>query len=112
VARARQDSLAGARADSIVRARTESTTRAARPLPAPKPPEDTAVVVLGTRAAGAVFYVDGVARGVLSRLRRLTVRAGSVRLAINAEGCTAWDSTLTLASGQVLSLGYRQPRCP
>ena len=72
---------------------------------------DTGTVVLGSRIARA-YYVDGAARGVMRGLQRLTLKTGVRRLAINAEGCTAWDTTITVRPAQNDVIGYRDPKCP
>jgi serine/threonine protein kinase len=109
-----------ARADSLARAlqaqRQESLAAAARrAVPAPTPPTaaipDTGGVLIGSRTTAA-YYVDGVARGVLSGLLTLHLRAGPHRLSVNAEGCAAWDSTIVVRGGETVRVGYRAPRCP
>ena len=73
---------------------------------------DTGTITIGTRTNGAAYYLDGAARGVMAGLQRLKLKAGTHRLAINAEGCTAWDSTVTVRGGENMMIGYRGPRCP
>ncbi len=113
IARARGDSIARAHADSIDRARNDSIARAQRAAAVVTPAvPDSGIVVFGTRASSAVYYVGGAARGVISNLVQLKLKSGPVRLGINAEGCTAWDTTVTVRGGETIRLGYRAPRCP
>jgi len=94
--------------------RQTTETRRSNPPPAPRAaaPVGTGTILLGTRGASALLYVDGEARGVIDRLRDWESRAGSVRLSIRAEGCEPWDSTVVVQPGSEVRIGYRTPRCP
>ncbi len=88
------------------------------PTPNVVPTRSTAVagpqtgnVVLGTRGLTAVLFVDGQPRGVIDRLDSWPVPAGSVRLSIRQDGCSPWDSTITVDPGGTVRVGYRRPAC-
>lgn len=73
---------------------------------------DSARIYLGTRDAAAYLSING--RLQLKQgppLQWWTVRAGQVRLTLKAEGCTPWDTTITIAAGASLSIGRRWPDC-
>lgn len=73
---------------------------------------EPAKVVLGSRIAGSVLYVDGQPQGVIQGLRLVLVPPGKVvSLSIRAENCTPWDSTITTQSADSLRIGFRNPRC-
>src|SRR5207244_13009834 len=53
-----------------------------------------AKLVLGSRIAGSVLYVDGQPQGVVQGLRGVRVPAGkTVQLSTQTGTCTAWAST-------------------
>jgi serine/threonine protein kinase len=117
LSRAREDSIGRARADSIIKVRSDSLTRVQHLAAAAESARvaalpDSATVVVGTRTRGAGLYVNDSVRNVLNGLKPVRLRAGTVRLSIKADGCTAWDTTLNLRAGDRLMLGYRTPRCP
>lgn len=71
-----------------------------------------AKVVLGSRIAGSVLYVDGQPQGIIQGLRLVLVPPGkSVQLSIKAESCTAWDSTIVTQAADSIRIGFRNPRC-
>ena len=77
-------------------------TRAAQP----------AKLVLGSRAPGAVLYVDGQPQGPIQGLRVVLVPPGkAVALSIRAEGCSPWDSTVTAEAADSVRVGIRMPKC-
>jgi hypothetical protein len=71
----------------------------------------TGQVRLGTRGLEAVLYVNETAFGAIDRLNLWTVPSGAVRLTIKTEGCTPWDSTITVDPGATARIGYRSPAC-
>jgi hypothetical protein len=69
-------------------------------------------VLLGTRASGAVLFVDGQAQGVIYGLRTVLVPPGKqVQLSIRAENCTSWDTMIVTQSADSLRIGFRSPGC-
>ena len=69
-------------------------------------------VVLGSRIAGSVLYLDGQPQGVIQGLRVVLVPPGkAVQLSVRAEGCVSWDSTVTTQAADSLRIGFRNPRC-
>lgn len=69
-------------------------------------------LVLGSRVAGSVIYVDNQPQGVIQGLRSIQVPPGrSVQLSIRAEGCTPWDSTVVTQAADSIRIGFRSPRC-
>jgi len=71
-----------------------------------------AKVVLGSRVAGSVLYMDGQPQGVIQSLRVVLVPPGkAIQLSIRAEGCVAWDSTVTTQAADSVRIGFRNPRC-
>lgn len=71
-----------------------------------------AKVLLGSRIAGSVLYVDGQPQGTVQGLRIVLVPPGkSVSLSIRAEGCASWDSTVVTQAADSLRIGFRNPRC-
>jgi hypothetical protein len=71
-----------------------------------------AKVVLGSRIAGSVLYLDGEPQGVIQGLRVVLIPPGkAVQISIRAEGCTPWDSTVTTQAADSLRIGFRNPRC-
>jgi hypothetical protein len=81
-----------------------------QPVAAPPPPSK-GEVLLGTRGAGAVLYVNGKPLGVMEGLKSWPVEAGEIALSVRAQGCVPWDSTVVVRAGQTTRVGYRQPRC-
>lgn len=71
-----------------------------------------AKVVLGSRIAGSVLYVDGQPQGIIQGLRVVLVPPGkTVQLSIKAENCASWDSTVTTQAADSIRIGFRNPRC-
>jgi hypothetical protein len=71
-----------------------------------------AKVLLGTRTAGSILYIDGQPTGVLQGLKLVQVPAGrSVALSLRAEGCEPWDSTIVAQAADSVRIGFRNPRC-
>ena len=71
-----------------------------------------AKVVLGSRIAGSVLYVDGQPQGVIQGLRVVLVPPGkTTQISVRAEGCVSWDSTVTTQAADSLRIGFRNPRC-
>ena len=71
-----------------------------------------AKLVLGSRIAGSVLYVDGQPQGVVQGLRVVLVPPGrTVQLSIRAENCASWDSTVTTQAADSIRIGFRNPRC-
>jgi len=69
-------------------------------------------IVLGSRVAGSVVYVDGQPQGVIQGLRAVQVPPGRpVQISIRAENCTSWDSTFVTQAADSLRVGFRSPRC-
>ena len=95
-----------------VSAATVPTDAPATTPPAPVVPVDTmGSVLIGSRTPNAYLYVNDVIRGPIGTPRALPIRAGTVRLAVGAEGCTPWESTVTVTAGQRLQLGYKTLTC-
>lgn len=93
----------------------ESNPTAAAPIePVAEAAEETqgpGAVLLGTRGARAVLYVDGESQGAASRLRTWEVPSGSRALTLRAEGCAPWDTTVVVIPGETVRLGYRMQGC-
>jgi len=71
-----------------------------------------AKLVLGSRIAGSVLYVDGQPQGIIQGLRVVLVPPGkTMQLSIKAENCTSWDSTVTTQAADSIRIGFRNPRC-
>lgn len=71
-----------------------------------------AKVILGSRTAGAVLYVDDNAQGNIAGLRVVLVPPGKdVKLSIRADNCANWDTTITTQASDSLRIGFRMPRC-
>ena len=71
-----------------------------------------AKVVLGSRVAASIVYVDGQPQGVIQGLRTIMVPPGRpVQISIRAEGCTPWDSTVVTQAADSIRVGFRNPRC-
>ncbi|HEY8174924.1 MAG TPA: hypothetical protein VIF32_04480 [Gemmatimonadaceae bacterium] len=71
-----------------------------------------AKVVLGSRIAGSVLYVDGQPQGIIQGLRLVLVPPGkTLQLSIKAENCASWDSTVTTQAADSIRIGFRNPRC-
>jgi hypothetical protein len=71
-----------------------------------------AKVVLGSRIAGSVLYVDGQPQGIIQGLRVVLVPPGkTLQLSIKAENCASWDSTVTTQAADSIRIGFRNPRC-
>lgn len=69
-------------------------------------------LVLGSRTAGSVVYVDGQPQGVIQGLRVVQVPPGRpVKISILAENCTPWDSTVVTQAADSIRIGFRSPRC-
>lgn len=69
-------------------------------------------VLLGSRIAGSILYIDGQPQGVLQGLRLVAVPPGrSVALSIRAENCAPWDSTIVTQASDSIRIGFRNPRC-
>jgi serine/threonine-protein kinase len=83
---------------------------AAEPTQAAQP-TGNGIVKLGTRGEAAVLFANDVALGTIASLQDWTVPAGRVRLSIRAAGCTSWDTTVTVATGAEVRIGYRSPTC-
>lgn len=89
-----------------------STDPATTNPPPPVAPVDTmGSVLIGSRTPNAYLYVNDVIRGPIGTPRALPLRAGTVRLSVGAEGCTSWESTVTVIAGQRLQLGYKTLTC-
>ncbi len=97
-------------------AATPTSSTAATPV---DPPRDESVeapsgpgsILLGTRGARAVLYIDGESIGAVARLRTWEVESGTRSLMIRAEGCAPWDTTVVVEPGETLRLGYRMQGC-
>lgn len=63
-------------------------------------------------AIGAALYVNDRLIGVVSTLRTVRVAPGAVRIRLSIERCQDWDSTIMIARGDTVSIGYRRPLCP
>lgn len=77
----------------------------------PLPPL-TAWVQLGTRDTLAFVYINGQVQlppGPPLTFWRIT--AGGVVLSIRRDGCTAWDTLVTVSPGDTITIGNRYPRC-
>jgi serine/threonine-protein kinase len=61
---------------------------------------------------GAALYVNDRLVGVVSTLRTISIAPGAVHLRLSIERCQDWDSTITVARGDTVSIGYRRPLCP
>jgi hypothetical protein len=71
-----------------------------------------AKLVLGSRIAGSVLYVDGQPQGIVQGLRVVLVPPGkTLQLSIKAENCASWDSTVTTQAADSIRIGFRNPRC-
>jgi serine/threonine-protein kinase len=84
------------------------------PLPPPPPPIVPTVgrVRLGTRGETAVLYINGETQiQLITSLRWWTVPAGRTRLSIAMDGCTPWDTVITVAGGVDVEIGYRTANC-
>lgn len=69
-------------------------------------------VVLGSRVAGAILFVDDQPQGILQGLRSITVPSGrTVALSLRAENCAPWDSTIVTQAADSVRIGWRNPRC-
>lgn len=79
--------------------------------PSAQAPSGTGSIWIGTRGLKAVLYVNGLAQGAISRLRRWPVPSGTVRLSIREEGCVPWDSTIAVPADAEVRIGYRYPTC-
>jgi serine/threonine protein kinase len=80
-------------------------------LIAPDPVPTRGEVRLGTRGLKAVLYVNGELYGAIGSLLAIEAPAGPTRFSIRIEGCTPWDSTITVPAGDVARIGYREPTC-
>ena len=103
-----------ARSDTKAPTQQETKTAAAAPPPeAPKPAKpDSGGVYIGSRTPNAVLYINNTAIGLIAALAEIRAPAGSVRLTIKAEGCTPWDSIVTVGAEAVTRIGRRQATCP
>lgn len=69
-------------------------------------------LVLGSRIAGSIVYVDNQPQGVIQGLRAVQVPPGRpVQVSIRAENCTPWDSTVVTQAADSVRIGFRSPRC-
>ncbi|HKV69868.1 MAG TPA: serine/threonine-protein kinase [Gemmatimonadales bacterium] len=78
----------------------------------PPSPAVPGVVKLGTRGLPAVLSIDGEPQGAAGSLKSWSARPGSHRVTISEAGCKDWDTTVTVAPGGIVSIGYRSPTCP
>jgi hypothetical protein len=58
------------------------------------------------------LYFNDTLQAPVTALRLWLVHMGSVRLSIREEGCTSWDSTVTIGAGDTVNIGRRFPTCP
>jgi hypothetical protein len=94
----------------------EGTRTATAPATTPAPPvatPATGTVRIGSRIPLAVLFLnDGQPRLIGEQgLQAITRAAGELRLSIRRDGCTPWDTTITVAAGSTHTIGYRAPRC-
>ncbi|HJQ19990.1 MAG TPA: serine/threonine-protein kinase [Gemmatimonadaceae bacterium] len=96
-------------------AAVQSAVQAAAPAPVVQAPAEpqTATIRIGSPTPGAGLYVDDHMDALISAVRVVTVPAGKpVKLEIRADGCQAWDTTVTLAPGSTNTIGRRFAKCP
>ena len=98
---AQQESIRVAVADSIATADSVAAAAASEP----------GSVLVGSRPSGALLYVNGEAGDLLTRMRTIRLPPGQVRVSIAYEGCTPWDSTITVVSRETVRLGYKELTC-
>lgn len=104
-------SAAGSSIDAAPSAPPAAPAPDSKPVPIDAPPSAASGVRIGSRISGAVLFVNDAPAGVLGEPMRFTVPAGTVTLAVKAEGCRSWDTTVVIPPGELVPIGYRNPRC-
>ena len=74
--------------------------------------DGTAVVRVGSRAAGTALFVNGGSRGMVTGVATVSVPAGSVRILLRVTGCAVeFDTTVVVQARDTLNLGTRMREC-
>jgi hypothetical protein len=70
-------------------------------------------VFIRSNIEGSILFVNDQPHGIIGGRGNQTIElpAGQLRLSLRAEGCTNWDSTVTVRAGERTSVGNRNPRC-
>ena len=85
--------------------------------PATEPPVVTGppgTVHVGSRLELAWLVVGSEPPRLIGEqgMQAVSIKPGRVRVSIRKDGCKSWDSTFTVRSGVVDTIGWRNPRCP
>ncbi len=82
-------------------------------VPEPQTPaQTTGRIQLATRTPGAMLYLNGEPLQVMgTRPQVISLQVGRNQISLVAEGCTSWDTTITVVASTTQSIGRRELRC-
>ncbi|MEX2178396.1 MAG: protein kinase [Gemmatimonadaceae bacterium] len=109
----RRQQAAASTTPPVTRGETTPVQQQAARAPEPQPVARFGTVRLGSRTPNAVLYIDGVAEAAISTVRFIRIPAARpVHLSVQAEGCSRWDTTLTVIPDSTTTIGMRTRTCP
>lgn len=89
--------------------------KAAAPVETKPAAPQSVQIRIGSKTPAATLYVNGVTQGLIGSLSYLTLHPksdGTLKLAIKADGCAPWDTTIVVPPGtDKLTVGWRGPGC-
>ena len=74
-------------------------------------PPKPGTIDIASGTPNAYLYINGKIDGALSSRRTIEVPSGQVKITVRAQGCTDFDTTLTVLPGTVTKAGNKRAKC-